>query len=133
MNQNPESGYKFVNIFLMQSDFKREMIVTSEPDKLKQELEIKPSFVINEEVITVTESLSFKHMYDGITQVEANIVMIGVFEKFGDSKLSSEEFGSINGPAIIFPFIREQFSNLTSKAGLGLMLLQPVNFEKIKS
>ncbi len=54
--------------------------------------------------------------------------MVGVFEKFGDSILDLENFGNVNGAAILFPYIREHLTNLTSKAGLGLIIIPPFNF-----
>ena len=57
--------------------------------------------------------------------------MIGVFVKEGDVPLPLEDFGNVNGAAIIFPYIREQFSNLALKAGLGFIILPPINFVKM--
>ena len=42
-----------------------------------------------------------------------------------------EEFGRINGASIIFPFLREHIANLAMKAGLGPIMLPPVNFQKL--
>ena len=64
-------------------------------------------------------------------EVSARIGMVGIFEKIGDNPLNMEEFGRVNGAAIIFPYIREQLTNLSAKAGIGLIVLPPFNFTKI--
>jgi len=56
--------------------------------------------------------------------------MAGVFEKSGNSTLNLEQFGQINGAAIIYPYIREHLSSLSAKAGLGLIFIPPVNLTK---
>jgi preprotein translocase subunit SecB len=44
--------------------------------------------------------------------------------------LNLDQFGHVNAAAIIYPYIREHLSNLSAKAGLGLIFLPPVNFAK---
>lgn len=59
--------------------------------------------------------------------------MFGVFMKIWDSNLMDlKDFGYVNGATIIFPYIREHLTALSSKAGLGLIILPPINFTKIK-
>ena len=50
------------------------------------------------------------------------------YEKYGESILDLESFGRVNGAAIIFPYIREHLTNLSAKAGVGLIMLPPFNF-----
>ena len=60
------------------------------------------------------------------------VSFVGVFKRNGDSQiLDNEQFGRINGAAIIFPFVREHIANIALKAGLGSVILPPVNFTKI--
>lgn len=56
--------------------------------------------------------------------------MVGIFECIGESPLKSDydAFGRVNGAAIIFPYVREHITNLSIKAGIGSILLPPVNF-----
>jgi preprotein translocase subunit SecB len=49
----------------------------------------------------------------------------------GESILKDfDEFGKINGAAIIFPYIREHITNIFLEAGIGAIILPPVNFTK---
>ncbi|MDR6195352.1 protein-export chaperone SecB [Siphonobacter sp. SORGH_AS_0500] len=53
----------------------------------------------------------------------------GMFEIVGKVEDSSiENFAQINGPAILYPFIRETIASITSKAGIPTVLLPPLNF-----
>jgi len=81
-------------------------------------------------MIYVKQTLHYSQEYRDKEQVKATISMVGIFEKFGDSPLNLEQFGNVNAAAIIFPYIREHLSNLSAKAGLGLIFLPPFNFSK---
>jgi preprotein translocase subunit SecB len=59
--------------------------------------------------------------------------MLGEFEKIGDVLMDLESFGKVNGAAIIYPYIREQLSNISLKAGIGNIILPPANFVKLNS
>jgi len=88
------------------------------------------SKVDNDKVI-VFETITYQQFFEGKEQVSSKITMSGQFEKYGDIGISPDEFGKINGPAIIFPFIREQLASLTLKAGIGPILLPSVNFVRL--
>ena len=125
-----DSGFKVNNILLMDCSFKREVNVSFEKENITQELDVDVNVNVVENMIFVTETATYKQICNQIEEVNAVIKMIGIFEKFGDSNLDLEEFGKVNGAAIIFPYIREQFTNLSSKAGLGLIFLPPANFTR---
>ena len=128
---NLQSGYKVINIFLMDSIFNRISQVTFEAEKLKPVLNIDIKTNFDNNKIIVSETLVYESIVNNIKEVTATITMLGVFEKFGDSpSVSPTDFGNINGPAIIYPFIREHLSSLSLKAGIGQLLIPPVNFVK---
>jgi preprotein translocase subunit SecB len=54
----------------------------------------------------------------------------GIFSCESGTDESNEIFANINGPAIIYPFIREYMANLAMKGGITLFL-PPVNFIKM--
>ena len=127
-----ESGFKVNNIVLLESNFKRVPNVHFEQFSVNTNIEVNTNVTGN--IILVTEKMVYSHSFNDIKEVECTIVMTGVFEKFGDTILSNdlEKFGRINGAAILFPYIREHLTNLSSKAGLGLIILPPANFTKIE-
>ena len=129
-NTQPESGFKITNLILLESNFKREASVTFEQSKISNTVNVDVNVQVTDKTIFVTESLSYSQKSGEIVEVTADIKMVGVFEKIGESELDLEQFGQVNGAAIIFPYIREQLTNLSAKAGIGLIVLPPFNFTK---
>lgn len=131
-NNQLESGFRINNLLLLESNFNRISNVSfNNPDK-EQIINVDVEVNIKDNNIYVTEQITLKHLLADIEEVSYIVKMVGVFEKIGDSKLDMEEFGRVNGAAIIFPYIREHITNLSAKAGLGLLILPPMNFTKGK-
>ena len=123
------SGYKILNLALLESHFERAPSITFDLEKVTRESETSIDIQkISEEQVFVTETLTFSQIFEGITEFSVKIKMIGVFEKHGETDLSIDDFARINAPAIIYPYIREHLSSLTTKAAVGTILLAPYNF-----
>jgi preprotein translocase subunit SecB len=129
-NNNLQSGFKINNLLLLESNFSRIINVTFDNPKVIQSIDVDVQIEVNDNTVIVTEVVKYNQIFNDIQEVSATIKMVGVFEKFGDSVLDLENFGNINGAAIIFPYIREHLTSLTSKAGLGLIIIPPFNFTK---
>jgi len=129
-NTSLESGFKINNLLLIESNFSRIINVTFNNPEVIQNVDVQVQVEVNENTVMVTEIVTYNQIFNDEAEVSATIKMVGVFEKFGESILDLENFGNINGAAIVFPYIREHLTNLTSKAGLGLILLPPFNFTK---
>ena len=129
-NNNLQSGFKINNLLLLESTFSRIINVTFDNPDVIQNIDVDVQVAVNENTVVVTEEIKYNQTFNEVQEVSAIIKMVGVFEKFGDSILDLENFGNINGAAIIFPYIREHLTNLTSKAGLGLIIIPPFNFTK---
>lgn len=127
-----ESGYKVVNILLMENSFKREVIVNFNQPEIETNVNIDVAVQVEKNLVFVTEVLDYSQKYKSEIEVVANIKMVGVFEKIGEPILDVNEFGNVNGAAIIFPYIREHLTNLSAKSGIGLIVLPPFNFTKRK-
>jgi preprotein translocase subunit SecB len=125
-----ESGFRVLNILLLESSFTRIQNVVFNNPEIKQEINVDVNVSVNGNTIGVTEQVIYRQLFNDIEQVTSNIKMAGIFEKTGNSPLDLEEFGQVNGAAIIYPYIREHLSNLSAKAGLGLIFLPPVNLTK---
>ncbi|TVQ76374.1 MAG: hypothetical protein EA358_09530 [Flavobacteriales bacterium] len=130
-NNQMESGFRIANLILLESAFKRVPNVTFNNEGAKQIINVDVNVNVKDNIVFVTEKIDYTQSFNDVEEVSCTIVMAGVFEKVGDTNLEDlEQFGHINGAAIIFPYIREHLSNLSSKAGLGLIILPPVNFTK---
>ena len=128
-----ESGFRITNILLLESSFNRvQNVVFNNPD-IKQDINVDVNVSVNDKIVGVGLQVNYKQIFNDIEQVSAVIKMAGVFEKIGDSPLDLEQFGQVNGAAIIYPYIREHLSSLSAKAGLGLIFLPPVNLTKKKN
>jgi preprotein translocase subunit SecB len=51
----------------------------------------------------------------------------GLFQEVPGGPIDLKKFSEINGPAILFPFVREAISSVTAKSPVGAVLLPPVN------
>ena len=129
-NTQPDSGFKIVNLLLLENNFKRESTVTFEQDKISSTVNVAVNVQVVNNKIFVTETLKYEQKSRDLIEVSAEIKMVGVFEKIGEVGLDLERFGQINGAAIIFPYIREHLTNLSAKAGIGMIILPPFNFTK---
>ena len=128
-NNKMESGFGINNLILLESKFKRINNVQFEDANL--DLNIDTEVSVNNNIISVAETVSVKKTHNNTEQFSFLVKMVGIFECIGESQLKDyEKFGKINGAAIIFPYIREHITNLSMKAGLGPIILPPVNFTK---
>lgn len=125
------SGFRIANLILLESNFKRIANVTFNNPNIKQDIKVDVNVQVKDKIVFVTETINYSQSFNEVEEVNCTIVMAGLFEKVGDTLLEDlEQFGYINGAAIIFPYIREHLSSLSAKAGLGLILLHPVNFTR---
>ena len=127
---NNGSGFQLKSIILVDSHMYRKPNVNFK--ELQLDVEIGTGVGVKDNVVNVKLSVNVKQMENGIAQSEMSATMVGIFEKTGESPLNDmEEFCRINGASIIFPFLREHIANLAMKAGLGPIMLPPVNFQKL--
>lgn len=125
-----DSGFLIKNLILTDSSFFRINNVAF-GDGIKNNFNITIDVSVNDKVITVAEEAILIQTFQEIEQFKFKVKMIGIFECVGESQLTDfDEFGRINGAAIIFPYIREHITNISLKAGIGTIILPPVNFTK---
>jgi preprotein translocase subunit SecB len=58
-------------------------------------------------------------------------VMVGVFSQEKEGSVTLEEYAKIHAPSLLFPYIRENVSNVTMKAGMPPIVLPPMNLVKL--
>ena len=127
---NNDSGFKIKNLLLVKSSFLRSNDVKFEKDVIS-DLNIGVEVSVEKNIITVAETVYFTQKYNDVEQVNIEVKMVGIFECIGETLLKDyEEFGRINGAAIIFPYIREHITTLSLKAGIGVIIIPPINFIK---
>lgn len=126
------AGYKVESVLLLESSFERDTgIDATIISDIENEISISP--VAHETTPDNKFAVTLMIQYRGLQNQKqiciANIKMIGVFEKYGDPAITDDKFKAINGPAIIYPFIREHLHNLCLKAGIANVLLPTINFK----
>lgn len=132
-NRNPKSGFTLENIILIESTFNRISDVIFD-DKVQNSFDINVGVASSEPKIVVTVDVAVAQNRDMVEQFRITAKMVGIFKKEGESDIKSDEdFGRINGAAIVFPFVREHIANMALKGGLGAVLIPPVNFTKYTS
>lgn len=123
-----EAGYKIDNLLLMECNFSRVANVTFDNTDAEHIINVEVNCTVQENKVFVQETLKFERKNKEVIEVSATITMLGAFEKVGEVPFTPEEFGRVNGAAILFPYIREQLSNIALKAGLGHIILPLTNF-----
>ena len=125
-----ESGFRVKNIILIDSAFSRINTVNFN-QAAKTSFDIKTDVATSDNTVNVAEEVTLTQSFENREQFHFKVKMIGLFEKIGDTEIQDlETFGKINGAAIIFPYIREHITSIALKAGLGPLILPPINFAK---
>src|ERR1044072_4845359 len=108
MSQPSESGFRIINILILQSNFNREVEINFQKtieNKLEINVDGKKIDGTNNYAVEILASLN------GINSEKIeytfDVKIVGFFEKSGSPSISDDQFVRINAPAIIFPFIRE--------------------------
>lgn len=130
---NTDTGFKVNRLLLLECLFNRIPNVTFDDPLIKPNIDISVNAQVDKDKVFVTVTLKFEQIKEERTEVSCLITMLGEFEKIGDVLIDLESFGKVNGAAIIYPYIREQLSNISLKAGLGNIILPPANFVKLNS
>jgi preprotein translocase subunit SecB len=124
MDKNKQPGIKFNFVILSKSDFERKKSIQT-----KNEISIK--YTCNN-IINPNNQILETELTAEITEKNENFKficsMVGVFTLENDSEnLNLKDFAEMNAPALIFPYIREHITSITSKAGLQPVILPPTN------
>lgn len=128
-NNKLESGFKIVNLLLLESNFVRISNVIFD-NNVHNDVNINIEVSPNQNGVSVIETVTLKQTINEVEQVSIMVKMVGIFEKIGNAEIDLDSFGKVNGAAIIFPYIREHISSLSTKSGIGAIFLNPVNFTK---
>ena len=126
----PQSGFELQHIVLTDSSFHRIENVSFDSN-VENNLNINTSVNIVGDTVSVLLQVCIDQQFKGQSQVTIDVAMIGVFRVIGQTPLATnlENFGRVNGAAIIFPYIREHIGSLSIKAGIPPIVLPIVNFQ----
>lgn len=128
--------FQIFQIKLRECDFKHEdFIFKDEPEGTNSiKVDVSNSEKNDENIFSIF--ITFDAVYKGAKggQLLIYIVYEGVFKHTPEtnSPLTFDNFCDTNGPAIIYPYVREMATSLTSRAGIPPLILPPVSFSKRK-
>lgn len=126
-------NYKLLNIILIESNFKRQANIQFTNPDFNNELNINVEDSKKDNKLFITVTASLEGTLKEENQFSFLTKYVGIFEFDDNLELSIDQFAKINGPAIIFPFIREHIASLSLKAGIDPILLPPINFVHLSS
>ena len=128
--KDKQSGFNVESILLTESSFTRKGKINF--SESEQEVSFETGVGSRDNTVNVKLTTTVTNKLKDEEQYKIVVSFVGVFKRTGNSQISDNElFGRINGAAIIFPFVREHIANISLKAGLGSLILPPVNFTKI--
>jgi len=124
-----ESFFQLRNVFLIKDSFWRKRnIADFEALQHNVDIDIKVNSSPDGTHLIVDETLFFTSSINEEKVIDVSIEMTAAFEINGSTTIDLEQFGEINGGAIIYPFIREHLGSTCLKAGIANILLPPMNF-----
>lgn len=116
-----------------------EITVSRNPDldvSPKLDIEMNNEYVYNKEksILQIYQNIIIKEQENQRELI--NILGVAIFSITGESlledqELSIEHFAEQNAPAIVYPFVREYVSSISSKAGIETIMLPITNFHAI--
>lgn len=112
---------------LTKSNFSREVNVQY-GEKERTSVNLNSSAANTATTINCVLMIQISSEYEGEKQFDMDIEYSGIFDYKDASKKEIDDFTKFNGPAIIFPFVREHISMISLKGGLRNILLPPINF-----
>jgi preprotein translocase subunit SecB len=122
--------FNLTHLILLESNFKREWTLNLEHPEFGSSIDLQVEDTTEENILSVYLKLTYSAGVGDSKEITAYVNMVGVFDIENIGDIPTEQFAKINAPAIIFPFVREHLSSLSTKSGINPILLQPVNFVK---
>lgn len=99
--EDKKSGFRVRSIMLTESHFNR--IANVDFGEAHKDIRFETGVGANGNIINVRLKTLVICKKEDVEQYRIEVSMVGVFERFGDSQIASnEEFGRVNGAAIIF-------------------------------
>lgn len=133
MKKTYMSGYSIVKIAITETNFTCSLNLQKTDIEKKLNFYFSNSFLENN-ILQCNLHLEYESTYaDGTNECKAHIVVSGLFEQQTVNSLAMKDFANINAPSILFPYLREHLAILSLKAGIDVILLEPVNFIALAS
>ncbi len=125
MDKDKQPGIKFNGIILVKESFWRNYNI---PDNPEVELNINMNTNDQEENYSTQLDITVLMKYDNTDVLKLETSFVGQFSiEDKQQNMNITNFLDNHSPALMFPFIREHIAMITQKAGVGPVLLPPIN------
>ncbi len=121
-----KSQLLFQNFLVTSFDYK---MLNYNVEESQLDFDFKVMFSRSKERFTINADLS---IVDEENNVVIELSSVGLFSFDFKDETYFDNFVSLNGPAIIFPYIRGFISNFTSLSGLSTIILPTLNLSGYK-
>ena len=129
MDKTKQPGISFDGIILVEEKFWRDYQI---PEDSSIDLEFQANNNIEKSSGTVEVYANFKLVKDEKSFLTLDLKFIGFFSVIGDEEnMDIKEFIENNSLALMFPYIREHITNITSKSGIKPIVLPPINLRAV--
>lgn len=127
MDKTRQPGISFDGIILVKEDFWRDHNVPE--GELNIQLGIHMTYgPFDPEQNTAEMEIDLKVMHNDNAVVKIVTKFVGLFSVIPDKEnMDIQEFLENNAPALMYPYVREHISAITTKAGIKTVILPPLN------
>lgn len=128
------SKFDLKSVALLKSSFERPLHLHFTADEVVPAIAVKVGFgqppePIGRVEVELAVSVSVPTGAE-TSPMRASATVVGFFDLVGDVPADAiAYFGNINGPAILYPFVREVIASLTMRGNVPPVLLPTVNFQ----
>lgn len=129
MDKSKQPGINFDGIILVREEFWRDYIV---PDDVDMDIKFEASNQAIHDSATVEIRSILRLITEGRDVVKLESTFVGFFS--ADEHKGNMDLGDYiknNSSALMFPYIREHITAVTSKAGINPIMLPPLNLVAI--
>lgn len=127
-----QARFSLDNLIKLESSFRRLENLPDDYDATDPEVRFQISWGRDQSKVRVYLTVEIEQTSGETNYLAGKVIMLGYFNTQGDLPEGIvKDFCEVNAPAILFPFVREEFATSSLKAGLRPILMQPVNFVEL--
>lgn len=132
-NKMADFNFELLSVALLKASFERPLELALGSGQVKTITKINVTARVSDNEggnieVELTVSVDIPTIA-GKQSMQVSATMLGVFLPHGNPpKEVSDSFSNVNGPAILYPFVREAIANLTIKGNVAPVLLPTMNF-----
>jgi preprotein translocase subunit SecB len=129
MDKTRQPGISVDGVILKALHFERNPEVIEKPN-LHVELAHAVSLSDDKRKLAIEATVSITDESSKSFSLTAKVV--GLFSSIaGQENMTLEEFGKVNGPAMLLPYVREIVANTTLRSGLRPVMIPPFNLQAL--